>query len=548
MNDKITRLIDTYINGLTDRIARIDAATNAITSGGFVAAGDCRNRPEFKALLDEAHKLAGSAGSMGFDHLGRAAAALDVLMQALADRKQAPDTTNWNQVSVLQSRVVALARDLSAADSSLRMPEGAVQEPEEDWEPGGGGGKTILSVGMPADDAGRLCSEIAPFGFILEAVEAVDELDSAVARPDVVAVLSGLPASLLEKVSVVAETAGRPVIAFDDAGALPERVAAFRCGARAFLVAPFDAADLVDAVDRCIPGGQGEALRVLAIDDDEAMLSLYTYVLGAAGMEVRTESDPADALEAVAAFKPDLLVIDRKMPTYSGIEVAAAIRQQSSHTSLPVVFLSRETAAAARLESMTMGGDDYLTKPIDMDDLIGLVKARGARAREIKSLIVRDSMTGLHNHASFMTDLDHSLAMTARYGQPLSVAIIDIDFFKKVNDTWGHQAGDAVLQSLSRLLRQRLRRSDLAGRLGGEEFAVLLPGTDGSQAKPVIEGLLALFREVSHHTEAGSFSVTFSAGVASYPACKDVASLMRAADAALYQAKGGGRNTVISAS
>lgn len=546
MKDKLARLIAAYLGGLGERIAKIESAATRIDDDFPSGDADWRSLPAFAELLADVHKLAGSAGSMGFDALGRAAAALDVMLQAMADRRRVPDRGDWNQIAVLRARVAALAADLSVDDSSLHVASrGAAEAVPEDLNVDGE--RTIVLIGLSPADVARLVTEVGPFGFGVASAPAVDALSAVLEASSPVAIVVNRESAPLADVCTIAAKTSLPVIACDGVGDLAGRVDAFRAGARAFLVMPFDGAELVDAVDRCRPDRQVEPLRVLAVDDDEAMLSLYDHVLTGAGMEVRTLVDPTGTLEAVSAFKPDLLVIDGQMPEYSGVEVAAAVRQQSTYAGLPVVFLSRETGVAARLEAMISGGDDYLTKPIDMDDLTALVRARGQRAREIKALIVRDGLTGLHNHASFMADLEHSLAVALRLKRPMTVAVIDVDFFKRVNDTWGHQAGDAVLQSLSRLLRQRLRRSDLAGRLGGEEFGVLLPGTAPHDAVPVIEGLLALFRNIVHHTSKGAFSVTFSAGVASCPDYGDIPALMRAADAALYAAKEGGRNQVVAA-
>lgn len=230
--------------------------------------------------------------------------------------------------------------------------------------------------------------------------------------------------------------------------------------------------------------------------------------------------------------------------TFSGFEVAAAIRQQRVFTSLPVIFLTGDDSSHGRREALELGGDDYVSKPIDPDQFVSLVRGRAARARQIRSLIVRDSLTGLLNHTAFREELESQVSRAGRTSEPLALALIDLDHFKAVNDTWGHQAGDAVLKALARMFHQRLRRYDHYGRLGGEEFAILLPATMIEQAHKVLEDLLAGFRSIHHHSAKGEFTVTFSAGIAAFPTFSRADDLVRAADDALYRAKHSGRNCI----
>jgi diguanylate cyclase (GGDEF)-like protein len=158
--------------------------------------------------------------------------------------------------------------------------------------------------------------------------------------------------------------------------------------------------------------------------------------------------------------------------------------------------------------------------------------------------MVRDSLTGLLNHTVLKEQLAIEVARAARLGQKMSFAMVDIDHFKHVNDTYGHPTGDQVIKSISRLLQQRLRKSDVVGRYGGEEFAIILPNTGEEQAVRLLDELRVGFSQVRHLSEGREFYVTFSAGIASCSNFAGANQLSNAADRALYKAKAQGRNRV----
>jgi diguanylate cyclase (GGDEF)-like protein len=198
-----------------------------------------------------------------------------------------------------------------------------------------------------------------------------------------------------------------------------------------------------------------------------------------------------------------------------------------------------------QLRAMFKGGDEFLTKPIAPAQLALVVTSRVERYRELRVLMLHDSLTGLVNHSRLQQQLEIESARALRQRQPLSLAMIDIDHFKQVNDNHGHQTGDRVLKNLARFLRQRLRASDIVGRYGGEEFAVLLSDTSGEIAEEVMNSLRRDFAAIPHETGGDSITGTFSTGIASLPEHASVRELILAADKALYRAKNAGRNRVV---
>ncbi|MBF0562373.1 MAG: diguanylate cyclase, partial [Alphaproteobacteria bacterium] len=231
----------------------------------------------------------------------------------------------------------------------------------------------------------------------------------------------------------------------------------------------------------------------------------------------------------------------------SGRELSSLIRQIPEHVGLPIIFLSAETDKIKQTSLMTVGAEGFLTKPVQPDDMISAVAIRAERMRLLRSLMVRDSLTGLFNH-TFVAQFTESALLDAQRvpdSKMICFAMIDVDHFKKVNDIHGHPVGDQVLLGLARLLQQSLRNSDMVGRYGGEEFAVVLRCSAIEDAFKVIDKIRTDFSNILFKSAQGEFTCTFSAGLACYPGFDTGETLRQEADQALYAAKRGGRNRVV---
>jgi len=219
------------------------------------------------------------------------------------------------------------------------------------------------------------------------------------------------------------------------------------------------------------------------------------------------------------------------------------MRQTSAYSSLPIVYLSGESDVALQVEALRLGGDQFLMKPFNPVLLAAVVKTRIERFRENRRSSRLDGLTGLLNHTTAKSRLKTMVADAAA-GRRLTVAMIDIDHFKSINDTYGHPVGDQVIRGLAWLLKGRLRSLDMIGRYGGEEFLLALPGVSAAQARSVIDRIRADFSALPHAHPDGVLYATFSAGIASYPLAESAAGLTEAADGALLEAKRLGRNRV----
>jgi diguanylate cyclase (GGDEF)-like protein len=326
------------------------------------------------------------------------------------------------------------------------------------------------------------------------------------------------------------------------------RLIAVRHGADGYFEKPLAAAAVIEKLEGLIAARPLAPYRILVVDDDALLTRLYVRTLEHAGMIAAAATDPMRVLELMSEFQPDLILMDLQMPGCNGAELAAVIRLDPSRFSIPIVFLSSEDLRDRRLAALRRGGDDFLVKPIPLDQLVGEVAVRAERARTVSSFMLRDGLTGLYNHATLRSLLDVELARATRARRPLSFAMLDVDHFKQVNDTHGHPAGDRVLRALAQHLTQRLRRTDVIGRYGGEEFAIVLADASPADAERILEGIRASFGAREHEAERGAFHVTLSAGISHFPAVTDSQRLVDVADRALYVAKRNGRNRVVQGS
>jgi diguanylate cyclase (GGDEF)-like protein len=194
--------------------------------------------------------------------------------------------------------------------------------------------------------------------------------------------------------------------------------------------------------------------------------------------------------------------------------------------------------------ALRMGGDEFLTKPIEDEHLVAAVRVRAERARALGELVVVDSLTGLLRHGSLKEQLATELVRARRAGTPVSFAMLDVDHFKLVNDSYGHPAGDRVLRSLARTLQRRVRKTDSIGRYGGEEFAVVLPDARAADAFQLLEEVREAFASTEQQHGRATFNVTLSGGVVEATGDHSPDELVRAADDALYRAKREGRNKI----
>ena len=498
-----------------------------------------------------AHKLAGSAGTFGFRDIGDMAHELELLCGNLIEDARQPTAM---ERQMLVRLVVAIDERTLTGMAGLRAgapsPIAAAAThnriaPDLDVAVGD---EVFLALG---DDpaAERLATAVRAAGYKIRQASFEDVFAAAAGSSSPSAIIADLdaaagiqprPADYVQQ----ARAPACPVIALASEGDFHSRLRGARIGCEELLIKPVSDVDVVAAIGRLADTAISQPYRVLVDDDDVDLASHTTLLLRHAGMIAEFIDDPTQVLERIAAFAPELLLVDLHMPVCTGAELSAVIRQQQEFAGIPIVFLSHETDAEHQVQALRRGGDEFLLKSVKARHLVAAVRARARRFRQLRSLLMRDSLTGLLNHATTQAMLEAELQRAKRGNLSLVLAIIDIDHFKKVNDIHGHGVGDEVIKRLAGLLRQGLRSSEIVGRVGGEEFAVTLGGTGIDQAIERLNALRQEFSDTAHRVGDAVLQTTFSCGMAAFPSFPDVKSLSKAADEALYAAKEAGRNRI----
>ncbi|HEX3577892.1 MAG TPA: diguanylate cyclase [Thermoanaerobaculia bacterium] len=296
---------------------------------------------------------------------------------------------------------------------------------------------------------------------------------------------------------------------------------------------------------------------VLVVEDDANVLTLLRACLERNGYEVVAAATLAEARRQLDRRGDcGLVILDRGLPDGDGASLCATIRATQPHSY--ILMLTGEATPEAKIEGFESGVDDYVTKPFQIDELLARIRAGMrivelqkellASSRRYEALSLTDSLTSLRNRRAFDQEFASRFEQARRYARPLSLVIVDLDYFKSINDQFGHSAGDGVLRGVANILDHGTRRSDFVARIGGEEFAVLLPETSLFEALHFAEKIRSTSAGATIRTEAAMHKVTVSIGVANVPhsIVTTPQSLFDAADQALYRAKARGRNRIES--
>lgn len=357
--------------------------------------------------------------------------------------------------------------------------------------------------------------------------------------------------------------------------------------------------------------------KILVVDDVPVNVQLLTTYLTSVGYEVVTARDGQEALDQVAATLPDLILLDVMMPKLNGFEVCERLKSDPITRIIPVIMVTALNEIEDKIKATESGADDFVSKPFNKLELLTRVKSLlrikqlhdelSAKVRELelarerlRQLAITDGLTGLYNHRYFKEHLEQELYRAGRHQSRVSVVMVDIDHFKKFNDTYGHPAGDAILRAIGRLLKENIRKIDLAARYGGEEFCLVLVETPKTAAVVVAEKVRRLVEvhpfdllrdgqmppatapnqtndgrfskspagEGKNHNAATeivmpagpwqespapprnnlreNFHTTISMGIATFPDdAVELSQLIEVADQRLYKAKEQGRNQVV---
>lgn len=536
---KIHALADTFIQELQQKTKDIESKWQQYQRD--------KHTEMLPVLYRKTHGLIGSSQTFGFLELARVAG---LLTQSLKPLQQNHGSMNAQQKDQIDQQIQELCRLSAVLEQGLtqnitRMLRGIIY-PDSDMS------CRIIVVDDDQEAAQELALQLNYFGYEVTVFDRVAAFCAAIKKEPHAVVLMNVEFSedALAGIRVMKEIRQELnesvqvmfLASNDDLGL---RLEAVRAGGAAYLIKPINSSELIDQLDSFVVPQVHEPFRVFIINDSASMLAYHATVLELAGVVVKTVETLDAVMKTLLAFNPDVILIDAYMPECSGIELAKVIRQIDGLLNVPIIYLASEHDFNTQQEARHLAGDDFLVKPVDPKRLISAVAMRVRRARQLRGLMVRDGLTGLLNHTAIREQLGREIGRSSRLNTPLSFAMVDVDAFKEINDTYGYAAGDRVLKSLARLLKQRLRGTDTVGRYGDDEFAVIMTDTAAPDAAKVINEIRKVFSCLLHISDNKEFNVTFSCGIADIQHFSDAESLIDAADKILADAKRKSRNQIV---
>lgn len=507
-----------------------------------------------KTGLEDLHRLAhtivGECSTFGFLLIGEAARRLEHLLLPLLDEAVSDprilEVEIERQIDAIRQSALRYSVDVLPALPNM-FPRGSAAVADDDR-------RLIFLVDDNQDFARSLAFQLRHFGYQVMVFDRLRDVEKCIQElaPKAVVMDIMLPEGKMAGPEFIAELRrdhrrDLHVVFISVRSDLEARLQAFRAGGNAYFTKPVDVQALAEKLDQMTGRNPGKPFEVLIVDDDHGSSSLHAEMLRRAGMRPTIVTDPMAVLDRLEDFRPDLILLDVCMPQCRGPELAAVLRQHERFLSIPIVFLSNLDDPDEQVAALVQGGDEFLNKPIDQEHLVTMVRARAEHGRLLNTMINQDGLTGLMNHSRQKQQLEIELRRAAREGTALTFVMLDLDDFKLINDTYGHTVGDRVLRSVAGILKQRLRRTDVIARYGGDEFAVLLPNTAADEAKELFEEIGASFAQLTHGAGNERFTTTLSCGLASFPRYSNAEALAEAADQALYEAKRQGRQQVVLA-
>ncbi len=559
--EQLNALRQAYAQHLPEKVHEIEVIWKSLLEQEW-------NQDALKTLHRLTHSLNGSSATFGFNAVRNLASTLETLLKSITESGVQLTTEQRVQINASLDALKQAAIEFNHRSKSGRLADlpifnnSSLQAKDN---------KLVFLVEDDAMLAQDLAVQIEQRGYSVRVFLHLNELKQVVLETPPAAIVAdmALPEGSLAGANAVSEVqrlvqTPLSVIFISVRDDIEARLSAVRAGGTHYFARPLDVSKLIDTLDELTTDKPKEPYRILIVDDDAPLATFYTLILEKAGMSTTTVTNPLQVMEPLVNFKPELILMDVYMPSCNGMELAATIRQQNVYAGIPIVFLSSESNFDKQLMAMNLGGDDFLTKPIQPKHLVSAVTARVERARqlnklyqeleeanrELQHLAVSDGLTQVANRRRFDEYLGQEWQRMAREEAPLSLLLCDVDFFKSYNDTYGHQAGDDCLRQVARAISCTVKRPvDLVARYGGEEFAVILPNTNAEGAVQVAEKVRSEVKalEIVHANSQINKCVTLSLGVASTVPCHKSSSavLISAADEALYQAKAKGRNCVV---
>ncbi|GLR71478.1 GGDEF domain-containing response regulator [Agaribacter marinus] len=411
-------------------------------------------------------------------------------------------------------------------------------------------GDTLIAVIDDEKSVGvNLCTALKQFNYNAEYFANIQDYKQStlVEKCTLVILDVTMPDYIQEEVFSFAsalQASGVNVIACSCLFNLETRLAAVRAGVSDYIVKPISSYSLFEKISRILQRQQDDSFNIVLVDDQESMGIFYKTVFEQAGCHVEYIQTAQKLLDSLEYLKPDLFLLDMMMPDIDGLEIASMLRQEEKFDFAPIVFLTADDRLETKLRVLDSGADDVIAKSTPAPLVVKQVMARLNRSSVIRNFVSKDALTGVLNHGQIVESASNVLRLSKRHGNDSVLALVDVDYFKTVNDSYGHSNGDQVLRALGQQLRRTLRESDHVGRYGGEEFLLLLQDCDLASAVEKLDKLREAFSNIKFKYESGYFNVTFSVGVVALEKYAQIQDAINEADVRLYAAKDAGRNQI----
>ncbi len=533
-------LKDKYLRRSTERLAEI----LEILDGLFNNPSDAEL---IKRLSRNFHWLAGSGSMYGFQQVSQLGAEGEQYCESLLRGNVASQPADVNKLKGIISELSSIfSRGNGDAPETSNL--GAPSTSDNNGSP------SILIIDEDSSNLQTIAELVDQNGMVVRPARNIAQAMSELLQsmPDGLIIEIPLPDGdayeLVEKVRAMPQGEDPAIIIVSKQSGFLDKVRSIHCGADAHFEKPVDLKAMFRRLRYLLDKKRQEPPRILSVEDDPDQAAFIRAFLESAGYQVRTCTDPKNFDAYMSQFQPDLVLLDVMLPGMTGYELARYIRQDERHATLPVLFLTTQGQLDARIESARAGGDDHLVKPVPPALLLNSVSSRLERSRFLKTLLHKDGLTNLLNHTTFMEQAQQVVAQYKRRSGTVALIILDVDYFKSINERHGYPGGDKVLAALSLLLRRRLRQSDIIGRIGGDEFGIIAEGLDDSEAVTLATRILSDFAAIQHVTMShAGFYATCSAGICNLES-KDMSleQWVSYAYSALSKAKAAGRNCAVA--
>lgn len=534
LNDKIEAIRAEFVRSLPIRVGKIQSFTTQLINNWD---------PEVAThLLQELHSLRGVSGGHGFLVLNQIAENIESILNA-----NGSSDLDDQEKEALQTAIMELTNRANYIYDTFEVPTGTKESEQSllnnEKSP------LVLIVDDDKHFCDMLSVQLEHLGYRTRAIYTLEQIRDSIYnyKPNIIFMDiifnddrdagTQIIAAIKEK-----EDLNCPIIFMSARDDLQARLNAVRSGGIGFLCKNFNLGDLKNILDTMVPVQHDTTYKVLIIDDDKISSTYCSTILEHAGIQVSILGAPEKIFEQVINFDPDVLLIDMYMPHISGIELASIIRQHQNFSSIPIVIMSAETDINKQFKMRSAGADDFILKPFKPHHLVDIILNRIQRSRQTKHLIYTDGLTGLMLFSKVKDQINNLLESCIRYNLDFSIALIDLDHFKEINDTHGHLSGDQILRNFAEFLLTRVRKSDIVTRSGGEEFTLIFPYTNSANALRAVNSIREAYAQRLQDVNNTQIHVTFSAGISSVTKFHDLESILAAADQALYHAKESGRN------